>query len=185
VYAHDLTGDEVLTRYLYGSSLNIQGVYSGYTGPGSRTYTIPHEATALLDARLLTPQSTDEVIAGLLEHLDEAGFPDVQLTVKGAYPASSTPPDAPLVRSFLDAAGRAGGRPVVWPRSGGGGPWSIFNHRFGAPVVFGTGIGTGGNPGGVDEYLVLDGGGKQPGLPEMQRFCVDLITDFAARKGNR
>ena len=30
------------------------------------------------------------------------------------------------------------------------------------------------------EYIVLDGGGHVPGYREMQRFCVDFITDYAA-----
>lgn len=180
-FAHDLSGGDVLVRYLYGSSLNIQGIYTGYIGPGSRTYTIPHTASALLDARLLTAQSTDELVVGLRNYLDAAGFSDIALTIKGAHPGSTTALDAPLVRSFLSAAKRAGANPIIWPRSGGGGPWSLFNRRFGTPIVFGSGIGTGGNAGGPDEYLVIDGGGRQPGLREMEHFCVDLITDFATR----
>jgi hypothetical protein len=30
-----------------------------------------------------------------------------------------------------------------------------------------------------DEYFVLDGGGKVPGLRELEAFCVDLLYDFA------
>lgn len=174
-------GPEVLTRYLYGSGLNVQGIYSGYTGPGTRTYTIPAEATALLDARLVTRQSPDELVDGLREHLSEHGFDDVEVRVQSGYPGSSTPVSAPLVAAFLGAARRAGGRPVIWPRQGYGGPWSIFSRRFGAPVVFATGIGHGGGIGLPDEHIVIDGGGRVPGLAEMERFCVDLLYDFAGR----
>src|SRR5215472_15478177 len=39
-FAGDFEGPDVLAQYLYGSGLNIQGIHSGYIGPGSRTYTI-------------------------------------------------------------------------------------------------------------------------------------------------
>ncbi|HEX4212638.1 MAG TPA: hypothetical protein VIA06_04845 [Candidatus Dormibacteraeota bacterium] len=43
--------------------------------------------------------------------------------------------------------------------------WSIFSRRFGLP----------------DEHIVIEGGGRAPGLPEMERFCADLLYDFADR----
>ena len=178
-FAHGLEGPDVLLGYLYGSSLNVQGLSAGYTGPGTRTYTVPHQATALLDARLVTDRSPRELLDDLRAHLDGHGFADVELTVKSAYPACRTDPEAPLVRSFLRAAGRAGARPVVWPVQGYGGPWAILARRFGLPLVFATGIGHGGGVGQPDEHLVIDGGGRVPGLREMERFCVDLVLDFA------
>jgi acetylornithine deacetylase/succinyl-diaminopimelate desuccinylase-like protein len=178
-FAHDLEGEDVLRGYLYGSSLNVQGLAAGYTGPGTRTYTIPEQATALLDARLATDREPEELVAALRAHLDARGFGDVELTVKSAYPASRTDAGAPLIRSFLRAVERAGGTPIVWPLQAYGGPWAILSRRFGLPLVFATGIGHGGGVGLPDEHLVIDGGGLVPGLREMERFCADLVLDFA------
>ena len=47
-------------------------------------------------------------------------------------------------------------------------------------VVFATGIGHGGGVGLPDEHLVIDGGGRLPGLRELERFCVDFVLDFAS-----
>ncbi|HZP97431.1 MAG TPA: M20/M25/M40 family metallo-hydrolase [Candidatus Limnocylindria bacterium] len=179
-FAGDVDGREVLTRYVYGSGLNIQGISAGYTGPGTRTYTIPQIATARLDARLVTTASPREIVDALRAHLESHGFGDVEVDVLSAYPGSRTPYSAPLVQSFVRAVGRAGGRLVVWPGQGYGGPWSIFAHEFGMPVVFGTGIGHGAGVGLPDEHIVIDGGGKLPGFREMARFYVDFVTDFAA-----
>jgi acetylornithine deacetylase/succinyl-diaminopimelate desuccinylase-like protein len=178
-FSNGAVGPEVLTRYIYGSHLNIQGVRAGYVGPGSRTFTIPEQAIARLDARLVATASPSLLLQALRSHLDNQGFPDVEIDVLSAYPGSHTAYSEPLVQSFLRAVDRAGGRPVVWPMQGYGGPWSIFAHEFGAPVVFATGIGHGGGVGQPDEYLVIDGGGKVPGLREMERFCVDFVMDFA------
>ena len=186
VFSEDLQGAEVLTRYVYGSSLNIQGIYSGYTGPGTRTYTIPEEATARLDARLVTEASPSELLQALRHHLDGHGFEDIEITVLSAYPGSRTAYESSLVQSYVQAAERAGGDVVVWPLQGYGGPWSIFARDFGVPLVFATGIGYGAGVGLPDEYIVIDGGGKVAGLREMQRFYVDFLIDFVttAESGN-
>jgi acetylornithine deacetylase/succinyl-diaminopimelate desuccinylase-like protein len=180
VFAGDLEAADVLRHYVYGSGLNIQGVYSGYTGPGGPTYTIPEQATARLDARLVTDASPQTLLDRLRRHLDGRGFDDVEIRVLSAYPGSRTARDSPLVRSFVGAAQRAGGEVVSWPMQGYGGPWSIFAQDFGAAVVFATGIGHGAGVGLPDEYMVLDGGGEVAGLREMQRFYVDLVTTFAS-----
>jgi acetylornithine deacetylase/succinyl-diaminopimelate desuccinylase-like protein len=180
-FAGDPQGEDVLVRYMYGSGLNIQGLYSGYTGPGTRTYTIPEEATARLDARLMTRASPAALLHALRDHLDKRGFADVEIRVLSAYPGSRTAFEGNLVQAFVSAAARAGGDVVVWPVQGYGGPWSIFAQDFGAAVVFGSGIGHGAGVGLPDEYIVLDGGGKAAGLREMERFYVDFLTTFSAR----
>jgi len=176
----DLTGPEVLTRYIYGSALNIQGVYSGYIGPGSRTFTIPETGTVRLDARLVTSARPEVFIDALRKHLDAHGFGDVEVNVLSAYPGSRTPHTAKLVQSFLRSVEKQGGKPVLWPGQAYGGPWSFLAQDFGVPVVFGAGIGHGGGVAQPDEYIVVDGGGKYSGLKEIARFSVDFITDFAA-----
>jgi acetylornithine deacetylase/succinyl-diaminopimelate desuccinylase-like protein len=173
-FTGDPADDEVLIRYMYGSSLNLQGLRAGYTGPGTRTYTIPEVAVARLDARLVTDTSPRDLVAALRNHLDRRGFSDVEIDVLSAYPGSRTPEDAPIVSSE-----KAGGQITTWPMQGYGGPWSIFARDFGIPLVFASGIGHGGGVGLPDEFLVIDGGGKVAGLREMQRFCVDLVLDFA------
>jgi acetylornithine deacetylase/succinyl-diaminopimelate desuccinylase-like protein len=179
-FAGDLEGPEVLTRYLYGSNLNIMGIYSGYTGPGTRTYTIPEKATARLDARLVTSARPNQLLEALRQFLDQQGFADVEIRVLSAYPGSRNQIEAPLVQSFLGALERAGGSAVIWPMQGYGGPWSIFAQDFGVPIVFGAGVGHGAGVALPDEYIVLDGGGVVPGYREIQRFCVDFLTSYAA-----
>jgi acetylornithine deacetylase/succinyl-diaminopimelate desuccinylase-like protein len=181
-FADDLEGAEVLRRYLYGSTFNIQGLAAGYTGPGTRTFTIPERATALLDARLITDLAPADVVAEIRRHLTAAGYGDVEVRAKGGYPGSRTPLHASLVQSFLAALAPLGARPVIWPYQGYGGPWSLFASEFGAPVVFATGPGHGGRVGAADEFFVLDGGGKIPGLREIERFSADLLFDCAARE---
>ncbi|MQA79619.1 MAG: M20/M25/M40 family metallo-hydrolase [Streptosporangiales bacterium] len=177
-FAGDVLGKDVLDRYLYASSLNIQGLYAGYTGPGTRTYTIPSAASALLDLRLVTDQSTDEVIGALREHLDAHGYRDIEMDVRGAFDGWTSSPDSPLVSAFVDASEQFGASMDLWPRTGGGGPWAALARRFDVPVIMGAGVGTGKRGGAVDEYLVIDGGGRAPGLREMELFGITFIDDL-------
>jgi acetylornithine deacetylase/succinyl-diaminopimelate desuccinylase-like protein len=177
--------ESALQRYIYGSSLNIQGIRSGYIGPGTRTFTSPERAIARLDARLVTSASPEELVSGLRDHLQASGFGDIEVNVLGSYPGSRTAPESGLVKAFLRAADRAGAQVVVWPIQGYGGPWSVLSRRYGADVVFATGIGCGGGVGQADEYLVIDGGGTVPGLREMIHFCVDVVLDYAGREMSR
>jgi acetylornithine deacetylase/succinyl-diaminopimelate desuccinylase-like protein len=167
---------------MYGSTFNIQGLAAGYTGPGTRTFTIPERATALLDARLITELAPAQVVDVIRRHLDDAGYADVELRAKGGYPSSRTSLHAPLVRSFLRALDSLGANAVIWPYQGFGGPWSLFATEFDAPIVFATGPGHGGRVGAPNEFFVLDGAGRVAGLREIQRFCADLLFDFASRE---
>jgi acetylornithine deacetylase/succinyl-diaminopimelate desuccinylase-like protein len=166
-------------RYIYGSQLNLQGIYGGYTGPGTRTYTIPEKAAARFDTRLVSSKSPEQLIEDLRQHLDRRGYSDIEVDLKSAYPGSTTSPATPLVQSFLRAVDRAGGRPTIWPRQGYGGPWAFFASAFDLPVIHATGIGHGGGVGLPDEFIAVEGGGKVAGLGEMQRFYVDFLFDYA------
>ncbi|MFT4123160.1 MAG: M20/M25/M40 family metallo-hydrolase [Microbacteriaceae bacterium] len=179
-YARGLQGESVLAEYIYGSALNIQGYHSGYTGPGTRTFTIPERAVARFDARLTTTDDPAVFMALLREHLDSRGFADVEISLLSAYPASRAEVDSSLVGAFLDTVREWGSTPVVWPAQAYGGPWSLVA-RDGTPIVFGTGIGYGQGVGGPDEFMVVDGGGVRHSLADLALFSADFITEFAAR----
>ena len=63
-------------------TVNIQGLVSGYTGPGGKTV-LPGRAEAKLDFRLVPDMTKDEAVAKLKAHLAKRGFDDVEVTVSG------------------------------------------------------------------------------------------------------
>src|SRR5205823_429928 len=76
--AYNLPDGDVLSllrKYMFTSSLNIDGMWSGYVGEGSKTV-LPHKATAKVDVRLVPNQDPRDVIPILRKHLDAHGFPD-------------------------------------------------------------------------------------------------------------
>lgn len=176
-----LEGRALLERYMYGSALNIQGLRAGYTGPGTRTHTIPEAATARLDARLCTDAAPQVFLDLVRAHLDARGFSDVRIDVLSAYPASRSTVDSPLMTTFLEKVRDFGGKPVIWPVQAYGGPWSFLAHDWGTPLVFGAGIGHGGGVAQPNEYIVIDGGGEKNDLVDVAVFAAELVSGLAER----
>ena len=104
----------LLRRYFFAPTLNLDGIWGGYIGPGSKTV-LPHKATAKLDARLVPDQGQDEILDKLRRHLDDRGYGGSRRAFHGWR------------RMVTDATGRtdrAGGRgwsPRPWRGAGGAG----------------------------------------------------------------
>ena len=64
----------------FAVTCNIQGLWSGYTGPGGNTI-VPAEAHARLDMRIIPDQVPAEVMAALRAHLDAQGFADIEMHI--------------------------------------------------------------------------------------------------------
>ena len=64
-------------------TVNIQGLVSGYTGPGGKTV-LPGRAEAKLDFRLVPDMTKDEAVAKLKAHLAKRGFGDVEVSSAAA-----------------------------------------------------------------------------------------------------
>ncbi len=107
-----MDGVEAVHAMTFAPTLNIQGLWSGFIGPGDKTIT-PAEAHARLDIRIVPDQDPDRVVAAIREHLARRGFPDIEVIAEQGERACWTPPDDPI----LDAAARASeaviGRPAV------------------------------------------------------------------------
>jgi acetylornithine deacetylase/succinyl-diaminopimelate desuccinylase-like protein len=106
---------------------NIAGIFSGYTGPGSKTV-LPAEATVKIDMRLVPNQKPDDIFRKLRKHLDDQGFGDVEISPTQHFLIPSrTPIDHPAVAIICDALRETyGSEPIVFPNIGGAGPNYIF-----------------------------------------------------------
>ena len=98
-----LDGAEALEADVANPTFNIQGLWSGETGPMARNV-VPAEATARLDIRLVPDQDPDDIAAALREHLDAHGFEDVQLT---RIESCERPYWSDMTDPFVDAAAEA------------------------------------------------------------------------------
>jgi acetylornithine deacetylase/succinyl-diaminopimelate desuccinylase-like protein len=177
-----LSGREALLRYLFTTTLNIDGMWSGYTGPGMKTI-LPHKATAKLDSRLVPDQTPEEALRLIRAHLDAQGFGDVELRLLSGYPPAQTSVSAPLVHAAISAYNKFGITPSVAPRLAGSAPYYIFTQRLKLPMI-GGGIGHGSGAHAPDEYMVIEpvAGSRIAGLAELEKFYVDLLYALAESK---
>lgn len=176
---NDADDEEVYRRYFFGPSVNLSGLRAGHTGPGTATFTLPHQAEAFLDIRLPRTWKVQEVLAAIRAHLDAHGFADVELEVSGAFNGSRVSPDASIARAAAALFERRGVDVVWWPMTGGGGPWSLFAEEFGMPVLRDIGMGHG-VASAHDEYLVVEGRGRVGGMVEMALSHAELMLRMAA-----
>ena len=170
----------LLRRYFFTPTLNLDGIWGGYTGPGSKTV-LPHQATAKLDARLVPDQGKDEILAKLRRHLDVRGYADLNVRLMGGGEWSQTPPDAPIVQAAVAGLRDLGVEPEVWPRNVGFFPAYLFNRPPLNLPFCAAGLGHGGRAHSPDEYFVLDGNDHVVGLAGCEKSYAAMLFQFAAR----
>lgn len=174
-----MSARDALIEYLFGTTMNIDGMWSGYTGPGMKTI-LPHIATAKMDSRLVPDQDPDSALALIRAHLDAKGFGDITLRKVSGYPPAQSSVSAPLVRAAIGTYHKYGFAPSVAPRLAGSAPYYVFTKRLGLPMIAG-GIGHGSGAHGPDEYMVIEPkpGSRVAGLAAIEKFYVDLLYALA------
>jgi acetylornithine deacetylase/succinyl-diaminopimelate desuccinylase-like protein len=173
------TGRDAIMRYLYHPTLNIDGIWGGYTGEGVKTI-LPHMATAKVDSRLPYGLHPDTALALIRRHLDARGFDDITIRKLSGYPAAQTSVDAPLVQAAIGVFNKYGYTPSVSPRLAGSAPFYQFTERLGLPLVF-AGFGHGSGAHAPNEYMVItpkEGSGIA-GLSEIEKAYVDVLFALA------
>lgn len=95
-----LDGHDALEAEIANPTFNIQGLWSGETGPSIRNI-VPAEATARIDARLVPDQDPNDIHQALRAHLDASGFEDVEVRM---IETSERPYWSDLSDPFVDAA---------------------------------------------------------------------------------
>jgi acetylornithine deacetylase/succinyl-diaminopimelate desuccinylase-like protein len=177
----DATGRDAILRYLYDPTFNIDGMWSGYTGEGTKTI-LPHIATAKVDSRLPVGLSADTALALIRRHLDANGFADIEIRKLSGYPAAQTELDTDLVRAAIGVFRKYGVTPSVSPRLAGSAPFYQFTERLGLPLVF-AGLGHGSGAHAPNEYMLIhpDEGSRIAGLAEIEKAYVDLLFALAGR----
>ena len=143
-------GGKSLNELLMQPGLNLRGIESGHVG-AQASNTIPTEAHASIDFRLV-PDETPESIKPLVErHLEAQGYtvvrqqPDTAMRLAkpklvkvewgSGYPASRTSLDLPFSRELAAIMTASGHDPVRLPTAGGSLPMDLFKQENNVPVI--------------------------------------------------
>jgi acetylornithine deacetylase/succinyl-diaminopimelate desuccinylase-like protein len=132
-------GWTMLERNWLRPTLELNGIWGGYSGPGSKTV-IPYEAHAKITCRLVPDQAPDAILACIERHLRRHCPPGVSLAVTrepgGAF-AVAVPPDHPGLRLAMQVLEETYGQRVLPVRMGATIPiGGIFKQRLGLDTVF-------------------------------------------------
>jgi acetylornithine deacetylase/succinyl-diaminopimelate desuccinylase-like protein len=142
---------ETLLETLMRPALNLRGLSGGDVGPRT-TNSIPTEATASIDFRLVPDQTPGKVQSRVEEHIRLQGYailreaPDAETRRKtprlarvrweSGYPAARTSMDLPVSRAVTRVVEESSGSPIVrLPMLGGSIPMYLFAGTRKAPVV--------------------------------------------------
>lgn len=169
--------ERLLNLYTYGTTLNIDGIWGGWTERGSKTI-LPDKITCKIDIRVVPNQKKDRMMPLVRRHLDRMGYRDFALReVDTGYDWCRTSVNAPVVKSFLRSFKAFGGDPIIWPTSGGSVPFFVFNRLLKLPFTMG-GIGHSDLAHSPNEYMVVEGNAKIAGLVEIEKFMAHFMNEF-------
>ena len=132
-----------LERMWMRPTLECNGIYGGYQGPGGKTI-VPSFAHAKISARLVADQDPAHVKRVVTEYLRRVAPPGVRVTIEsdGDVRAVSTSREHPAVAAAARAMERGFGKPPVFIGTGGTiGPVSSFDRILHLPqVLIGVGL---------------------------------------------
>lgn len=154
------------------SPINIDGIISGWTQPGTKTIT-PAKVMAKIDVRIVPNMTTTEVIDKIKGHLKKHGFEDVKVKVLGAYEWVRTSVNDPLVQAAMKTVEEFGYKPVINPMVPGSAPFYLFcKEPFNMRMVNG-GLGHGGLVHAPNEYLIVKD------IKNFEKSFASLLFNYA------
>jgi len=176
----DMSWQQAIESAAAQPTVNIEGMFAGYTGVGGKTI-LPSRATAKLDMRLVPDMTAKDCLAKLHAHLEKRGFADIEIKVTGAYDPTETAETSGLVRAERAVLARLGVANSVLPRIAGSYPGYIFT---GAPLrkPFNQfGLGYGGNAHAPDEFVLIESNTlRVAGLREATMGYVEFLYEMAS-----
>lgn len=178
-FIEDVHGKQALLRYLYSPTLNIDGIWSGYTGPGTKTV-LPHKITAKVDVRLVPNMTVREALPKIRQHLDKHGFKEIRIVeLEEGYEWAKTSIKESAAQAVLKAYRELGHEPEIWPHIAGSAPFCMFNRDpLNLPFVIG-GLGHGARAHAPNEYLVVEEGGPTAGLRTLEKSYVAILDNLS------
>jgi acetylornithine deacetylase/succinyl-diaminopimelate desuccinylase-like protein len=173
-FKYDLDGVDLLRKYLFEPSLNIDGLGSGHIAEGMKTV-LPMAANAKIDIRLVPNMTPKDIIAKVRHHLDTHGFKQVEVVCQTGYIWSKGSLHNLANQAMLRAYQSMGFEPEIWPLVSGSIPFFVFTHDLGLPFTMG-GLGHGGRQHSTNEYATVEG------IRLFEKSVVDFIQHFAEAK---
>ncbi len=179
VWINNWSDAEAVRHLIFDTSLNIDGIWSGYTGPGMATI-LPDRAAAKIDCRLVPNQESRPIRELIRRHLDKHGFSDIEIIpIGGGDEWYQTWVKAPVAQSVLSVYEAYGIEPAIWPREAASSPEAQYTRPPLSLAAASGGLGHGGREHSADEYIVIEGNDKLAGIVRAEQSYVDILYAYS------
>lgn len=130
-------GYSTLERVWARPSLDLNGIYGGYTGEGAKTI-LPSYAVAKISMRLVPHQDNEDIANKISNYLKEICPPTVKIDINVLHGGNPVlmPIDSKSIKVAIEALQDAFGKEAVFMREGGSIPIvGVFDEVLHAPTV--------------------------------------------------
>lgn len=159
--------------HLFKAEFTVTGLQAGFIGEGkSVKVSIPSEAQAVVNMRFQPGEDPDERIENIRRILQEGRFGDIEFVVNNRYAGGGTPPEHPLIGSFLHAHRDMGVDPEVWPVHPAGMPVALWTRELGVPWI-------GGLPCNAMRKHAANEYAQVEGILQSEKFLVHFFEEFS------
>lgn len=169
--------EALVERFSAQPSCDVNGVYGGYSGPGTKTI-IPSQAGFKLTLRLVANQDPKDVAAKVVKFIEGFAVPtlDLKVEVKGTGWFAQSALDSAAIRAAAQAIETTWGQPPAMVRNGGSVPIIGLMQRVLNLQYVPLGFGDGKNVHAPNEYLHLSHFGR--GIDTAIHFYFNLAEQW-------
>ena len=160
-------------------TVNIQGLVSGYMGPGGKTI-LPGRAEAKLDLRLVPNMTYGEAVSKLKAHLSKRGYGDIEVRVSGGYSPTEVRENSALIRASVAALNASKIENTLSARAAGSWPGVMFTGEPLKLPAAGFGGGRGGGAHAPNEWFLVESSNpKVLGFDGQAILFADFLYEVA------
>ena len=176
---------DIVTMGRYGTSFNLDGIWSGNMFPGGSGAILPNTITSKHNIRYVPNMTGPDIVKKLRAYLDKEGYKDVQIHVVGDVPWAKQRHDSDIAKAgdrMLVAFGSQRRSPPVEDQAsilGGYWPAYLFS---GDPIslpIGGGSVGSGGGAHAANEFFVIEGSGKTYGYAGTEKSIATTLYNYA------
>lgn len=169
--------EALVERFSAQPSCDVNGVYGGYSGPGTKTI-IPSQAGFKLTLRLVANQDPKDIAAKVVKFIEGFAVPtlDLKVEVKATGWFAQSALDSAAIRAAAQAIETTWGQPPAMVRNGGSVPIIGLMQRVLNLQYVPLGFGDGKNVHAPNEYLHLSHFGR--GIDTAIHFYFNLAEQW-------
>jgi acetylornithine deacetylase/succinyl-diaminopimelate desuccinylase-like protein len=175
---------DIVTMARYGTSFNLDGIWSGNMFPGGSGAILPNTITSKHNIRYVPNMTGPDIVKKLRAYLDKEGYQDVKINVVGDVPWAKMHYDTDIghaVERTFDTFNIPYEKPIEDGASILGGYWPAYlfaGSPLNIPIAAGM-AGSGGGAHSANEFYVIEGAGKTYGIAGAEKSVATVLYDFA------